>query len=154
MNPFWLLSLLTAIVLGAQGCARCNKQDAQPKNETPSLTQILATPELKLTAEQVKSLRILDAKHQAKMRVYIQRQGEIRSKIVSSLGENQSDLEISPVLSKEAGDVCGESEQASLHHLAAICKILTPAQKEIFLGKLASRLSTPATGKNSHQQPW
>jgi hypothetical protein len=129
---------LTALVLGR---SVAKQRESLIRHETALPSGLFTDPAFKLSTEQKQRIRSLEADYHAKMREYCARHCAARARIGELIrAGNPSEAELRK-LAQAVGDAYTASEQATVHQVMEVGKVLTPEQRSLFLTKIAGQIS-------------
>ncbi|MBI4028321.1 MAG: Spy/CpxP family protein refolding chaperone [Verrucomicrobia bacterium] len=114
---------------------------AMTREISAPLADVSAQADLRLTKEQKSQIRGLEEKYQKEVCALCERHCAAKLKIGELLQAGRADDPLLLQLGREVGEAYSASEEATLRHVLAVCAILTPEQKTVFLKKVAGSIS-------------
>ncbi len=116
---------------------------------TATLLQQISSPmvgitlnqKLALTEIQKNQIQSLEKKYESELRVCCERHCSSRMKIGELFQSGQVDHAALTQFTREVCDAYAEGEEATMQHIVAICSILYPQQKAIFLKQVATQIA-------------
>ena len=125
------------------------------QSTTTSITQRFTSPlaavstqqDLQLTSTQRNQIETLEKQYREQLREQCARHCSARMQLGKSLQNGDVEEQKLTALGREAGNAYAKAEEITTEHMARVCKVLNPDQKNILLKKVGDHIAATCPGE-------